>query len=249
MVALLGNYVNHRLMIALVIPCYNEEKRLNIEEFIKLHNQGLEFFFVDDGSQDQTAQMIAKHAQSHPHLHLIRLEKNSGKAEAVRRGMMEVQQQNSADRFTWIGFWDADLATPLTELPKMLQYGGLYGEIDSLWCSRVYRLGADVRRSLLRHYLGRGFATLVGELLKIKSYDSQCGAKLFRPKTIQAAFSEKFIGKWVFDVEILLRLKGFTVIEYPVTEWKDVPGSKVKIHREIFRVFWEVLKIRKKYLK
>ncbi|WP_413561312.1 glycosyltransferase [Bdellovibrio sp. HCB209] len=236
-------------MIALIIPCYNEEKRLQIDEFLKIQNQGLEFFFVDDGSKDQTAQMIAKHAKTHPHIHLVRLEKNGGKAEAVRRGMLEVQKLSNSERFTWIGFWDADLATPLSELSKMLQYASLYGHIDSIWCSRVYRLGADVQRSQLRHYLGRGFATLVGELLKIKSYDSQCGAKLFRPSTIQTAFSEKFIGKWVFDVEILLRLKNFVVIEYPVTVWKDVPGSKVKIHREIFRVFWEVLKIRKKYLK
>jgi hypothetical protein len=63
------------------------------------------------------------------------------------------------------------------------------------------------------------------------------------------AFGESFIGKWVFDVEILLRLKNHNVVEYPVTVWRDVPGSKVKISREIFRVFWEILKIRKKYIK
>ncbi|MNL43789.1 hypothetical protein D3C87_1663180 [compost metagenome] len=101
----------------------------------------------------------------------------------------------------------------------------------------------------MRHYFGRGFATLIGELLKVKSYDSQCGAKLFRPKTILKGFSETFLSKWIFDVEIMLRLHEYTIIEYPVTEWKDVPGSKVKVYKEIFRVFFEVLRIRKKYLR
>ena len=236
-------------MIALIVPCYNEEKRLHLDAFIAARDLGIDFFFVDDGSKDKTAEMIQKAASSHSFVHLVRLEKNSGKAEAVRRGMIEVQKKMNLDENSWIGFWDADLATPLSEIPKMLAYAKLYGKVDSIWCSRVYRLGADVKRSPLRHYLGRGFATLVGELLHIKSYDSQCGAKLFKPATIQTAFGEKFIGKWVFDVEILLRLKNFEVIEYPVTEWRDVPGSKVKIHREIFRVFWEILKIRKKYIK
>ena len=236
-------------MIALIVPCYNEEKRLHLDAFIAAQILGIHFFFVDDGSKDKTAEMISKAAKNYSFLHLVRIEKNSGKAEAVRRGMIEVQKKINLDEDSWIGFWDADLATPLSEIPKMLEYGKLYDKVDSIWCSRVYRLGADVKRSPLRHYLGRGFATLVGELLHIKSYDSQCGAKLFKPATIQTAFGEKFIGKWVFDVEVLLRLKNFEVIEYPVTEWRDVPGSKVKIHREIFRVFWEILKIRKKYIK
>ncbi|MEK2690480.1 glycosyltransferase [Bdellovibrio sp. GT3] len=241
--------MNHRVMIALIVPCYNEEERINLDAFVQGDSMGIEFYFVDDGSKDRTAAIIEEASKKYPFIHLIKLAQNCGKAEAVRQGMIEVQKKVSFDDDSWIGFWDADLATPLSEVPKMIQYANHYRHVDSVWCSRVYRLGADVRRSPLRHYLGRGFATLVGELLHVKSYDTQCGAKLFKPSTIQTAFSEKFIGKWVFDVEILLRLKNFTVIEYPVTEWRDVPGSKVKISREIFRVLWEILKIRKKYIK
>ncbi|WP_413294156.1 glycosyltransferase [Bdellovibrio sp. HCB185ZH] len=236
-------------MIALIVPCYNEEKRLHIETFIQHNDMGIDFFFVDDGSKDRTAEIIEQASQKHGFIHLVRMDKNGGKAKAVRHGMLEAYQKLQWDDRSWIGFWDADLATPLSEIPKMLQYSNLYENVDSIWCSRVYRLGADVKRSPLRHYLGRGFATLVGELLHVKSYDTQCGAKLFRPSIVPVAFKETFIGKWVFDVEILLRLKNHTVVEYPVTEWRDVPGSKVKISREIFRVFWEILKIRKKYIK
>jgi len=236
-------------MIALIVPCYNEEKRLNLDTLVKHAEMGVEFFFVDDGSKDRTAELILSYAAKYPFIHLIRMKQNVGKAEAVRQGIVELQKTLSFGQEDWIGFWDADLATPLSEIPKMIHYAGFYKDPDAIWCSRVYRLGADIERSLMRHYFGRGFATLIGELLKVKSYDSQCGAKLFRPKTILKGFSESFISKWIFDVEIMLRLHEYTIIEYPVTEWKDVPGSKVKVYKEIFRVFFEVLRIRKKYLR
>jgi glycosyltransferase involved in cell wall biosynthesis len=236
-------------MIALVVPCYNEEKRLNLDLFAKYASADLHFFFVDDGSKDKTAEMIETYCRKNSFMHLIRLSPNGGKAEAVRRGLLQVPQILKLSDTDWVGFWDGDLATPLFEVSNMLHYSEFYGGVvESIWASRIYRLGSVIRRSPLRHYLGRGFATLIAMLLKVESYDSQCGAKLFQAKLLHKAFDEKFLSNWIFDVEILLRLKGHNIIEYPVREWQDVPGSKVKVLREIPRVFRDILRLRRKYI-
>jgi dolichyl-phosphate beta-glucosyltransferase len=236
-------------MIVLVVPCYNEEKRLDLEAFEEGAQGELQIVFVDDGSKDNTVAVIQKFIQGKPNLHVHRCPKNGGKAAAVREGMLHVAKHPVLSQAEWVGFWDADLATPLWEVPNMVQYSQAYSEkVDSIWGSRVYRLGSQIVRSTKRHYLGRGFATVIGLLLKVESYDSQCGAKLFRREHLEIAFGESFLSNWIFDVEIMLRLKGKLLVEYPLRRWEDVPGSKVKVYKEVLRVFRDILKIRKKYL-
>ncbi|MBS1970385.1 MAG: glycosyltransferase [Bdellovibrionales bacterium] len=236
-------------MIVLVVPCYNEEKRLDLEAFEEGAQGEMQIVFVDDGSKDNTVQMIQKFIQGKSNLHVHRCPKNGGKAAAVREGMLHVAKHPTLSKADWVGFWDADLATPLWEVPNMVLYSKMYSEkVDSIWGSRVYRLGSKIIRSTKRHYLGRGFATVIGILLKVESYDSQCGAKLFRMEHVETAFGESFLSNWIFDVEIMLRLKGKLLVEYPLRKWEDVPGSKVKVYKEILRVFRDILKIRKKYL-
>lgn len=235
-------------VMTLIVPCYNEEFRLDLVAFAEGADD-LRIVFVDDGSKDQTVSKIQNFIKDKPNFDLLILPRNGGKGEAVRQGMLYAlshPQWKSAD---WIGYWDADLATPLWEVANMLSYGEFYGqEVESIWGSRVYRLGSRIRRSAKRHYLGRGFATLIAVLLKVESYDSQCGAKIFRRGCIEKAFREKFLSPWIFDVEILLRLGQEKILEYPLRQWTDVPGSKVLILREIFRVPWDILRIRKHYL-
>ncbi len=236
-------------MIVLVVPCYNEEKRLDLEAFEEGAQGEIQILFVDDGSRDKTVERIQAFIKDKPNLHVHRCPQNGGKAAAVREGMLHIAGHAQLSQATWVGYWDADLATPLWEVPNMLQYAELYSkDVDSIWGSRVYRLGSKIVRSAKRHYLGRVFATVIAVLLKVESYDSQCGAKLFRRSHLERAFAEKFLSNWIFDVEILLRLKGFHIVEYPLRKWEDIPGSKVKILREIFRVFNDILRIRKKYL-
>lgn len=236
-------------MIVLVVPCYNEEKRLDLEAFEEGAQGEMHVVFVDDGSKDNTVAMIQKFIQGKPNLHVHRCPKNGGKAAAVREGMLHVASHPELSKADWVGFWDADLATPLWEVPNMIQYADMYSEqVDSIWGSRVYRLGSTIVRSTKRHYLGRGFATLIGFMLGVESYDSQCGAKLFRTEHVTKAFGEGFLSNWIFDVEIMLRLRGHNLIEYPLRKWEDVPGSKVKIYKEVLRVFRDILRIRKKYL-
>ena len=166
--------------------------------------------------------------------------------------MMYAATELQAD---FIGFWDADLATPLSEIPRFIHIAADhdYKVVTGL---RLLRLGAGVRRKKLRHYLGRCFATAASVMLGLPVYDTQCGAKLYRTDVVPTLFSEKFITRWLFDVEILARYivaYGRTaatneIYEHPVFAWEDVAGSRLKFH-DFFKAPMEMLKIKHKYLK
>jgi len=101
------------------------------------------------------------------------------------------------------------------------------GPADAVFGSRIYMLGSNIRRSAMRHLVGRSFATLFSLLFGIKSYDSQCGAKLFRHEAATQAFAAPFVTRWLFDVELQLRLRDRRLIECPLREWTDRGGSKL----------------------
>jgi len=234
--------------ICVVIPCFNEEKRLDIDKFKSFERENLYFVFVNDGSSDNTYDMLCKNLSTN--MYVLNLDKNSGKAEAVRRGMLFVETLPICEKVAWVGFMDADLSTPLWEIDYFFLYNDIFScKADAIWGSRVKRLGGNIKRSLKRHLLGRLFATVTSELIGIGNcYDTQCGAKFFKKELIDTAFSETFISKWIFDIEILLRLKANVIIEYPLQEWKDVGGSKVDILSELFRIILDIFKIRRKYV-
>ncbi|MCU0666182.1 MAG: glycosyltransferase [Candidatus Omnitrophica bacterium] len=234
-------------IIFLVIPCYNEEKRLDMNKFLSSgHN--VFFLFVDDGSNDSTAEVIRRHLSQR--VHILSLDKNYGKQEAVRQGMLHLKTMPFWKDVSWAGFWDADLATPLEELNDFMGYQkALYPDCSAVLGSRVLRLGSVIKRFAFRHYCGRFFATMVGVVLKIKVYDSQCGAKIFRKEVIDICFKDRFIVKWLFDLEIILRLlkQGSGVVEYPLRLWQDVAGSKFSLFKEIIPSFLELFKLKAKY--
>jgi len=231
--------------ICLVIPCYNEAKRLDFEKYRSVKSNCY-FLFVNDGSTDNTLEILKNNLSKN--MFLLDLDKNRGKAEAVRRGFLYTKALPIFDELEWVGFMDADLATPLRELNNFVSYSKFYDEkIDSVWGSRVRKLGSKIERTAVRHYLGRIYATAVHIVLGVKSYDSQCGAKLFRKESIDEFFSEPFVSKWSFDVEILLRMKDLKIIECPVHEWKDVPGGSLKIPSVALRTLYDIIKLRLKY--
>lgn len=232
--------------VCLIIPCFNEATRLNMNNFIKA-DPHIFYIFVDDGSTDQTSEIIRPHLSGR--IHLLRLEKNQGKAEAVRRGMMHFIDQEFFSGIRWAGFWDADLATPLVEVGKFLRYENFYSNVAAIWGSRVFRLGGKITRTKKRHFFGRLFATAIAYLFQVESYDTQCGAKLFKREVIHQAFGQPFISRWIFDVEILLSLKNHRVIEYPVAEWHDIAGSKLKVSRQMVRVAIDLYNIHKKFFR
>jgi dolichyl-phosphate beta-glucosyltransferase len=221
----------------IVVPCYNEARRLDTRAFTQFRANGhwVEFLFVNDGSTDDTLATLEKaRCQSPDTIRVLDQQPNAGKAEAVRAGMLEAL---SADA-KYVGFWDADLATPLTQLPRFLDLLEAQPAIDVVLGSRVKLLGRTIERHAWRHYLGRVFATLVSQLLRLAVYDTQCGAKVFRATDgLRGVLAKPFETSWLFDVEILARLivndaEGTAAVakrlyELPLDEWRDVPGSKL----------------------
>lgn len=237
---------------AIIIPCYNEETRLDASRFFESSskNQNLHYIFVNDGSTDSTEKILASMCRMIPsRMQYITLEKNAGKGEAVRKGFVSAFEGN----FENIGYWDADLATPLEIIPKFCE---ILESSDKRMVigSRVRLLGRNVQRRAVRHYLGRLFATCASMVLGLPIYDTQCGAKLFRnTKELRMVFQKPFRVKWTFDVEILARFILFerfmestplteNSVEYPLDVWIDIPGSKIKMG-DFFLGAFELLKI------
>ena len=220
-----------------------------------LDESGVHFVFVDDGSRDETAGVLEKLRQSREdRCSVVRLKVNQGKAEAVRHGM-NFALEHPAE---YAGYWDADLATPLDAIARFVDVLEKHPEIEMVFGARVKLLGRSVHRRSVRHYLGRVFATVVSQILRMPIYDTQCGAKLFRvgPET-PALFAKPFLTRWVFDVEILARYIQKTgsadaaaarIYEYPLEQWEDVAGSKVKgsdffvAFRDVMRIYWHYLR-------
>lgn len=236
---------------AIVVPCYNEADRFAPRHFIDhcRTQSNLSFIFVDDGSTDATFEVLSRTASQAPvQMSVLRLERNSGKAEAIRRGVSEAFRKP----VELIGFWDADLATPLhniEEFAKILERSSVQLAIGS----RIRLLGRKVERHGFRHYTGRGFATIAALALRLPVYDTQCGAKIFRANAIFAeVFSEPFQLGWSFDVEMIARLSRIVrqngldpedlVVEVPLQEWTDTPGSKLRASH-VPRIAWEVCRL------
>jgi dolichyl-phosphate beta-glucosyltransferase len=222
----------------IVVPCYNEALRLDTASFAAAAREdaSLSFLFVDDGSRDETRSILNRLRDERPaQFGVLALDRNGGKAEAVRLGM-----QSAFDRSVrLVGYFDADLATPLSELAPMRALFNDRADLLVALGSRVGMLGRDVVRSHHRHYLGRVFASMASLLLDLTVYDTQCGAKLFRKTPeVQSIFAERFSVSWTFDVELLARLAALardgvippmarSACEYPLRRWRDVKGSKL----------------------
>lgn len=137
----------------------------------------MHFVFVNDESSDGTLDVLNKLADRNPQIaSVLHLPKNVGKAEAVRQGVLHAIS-SGADS---VGFWNADLATPLNSIIHFLDVLDRNESIELVMGARCKLLGRSVQRKLSRHYLGRVFATVVSMLLRLGVYDTQCGAKVFR---------------------------------------------------------------------
>ena len=222
---------------AIVIPCFNEAKRLDRTAFERfaVDARDVALLFVDDGSTDDTKRILDDLVtQLSVRASVLVLERNSGKAEAVRRGVNHVLDWNSA----YVGYWDADLATPLGVIREFSDLLDRKPHLQMIMGARVQLLGREIERSPLRHYAGRVSATAISTVLGLRVYDTQCGAKLFRTDAARELFREPFRTSWIFDAEIIARLivglrassdrqARDVVYEYPLHEWKDVRGSKI----------------------
>ena len=239
--------------VCLVIPCYNEEHRLRCAELIAFldSHAGISLCLVDDGSSDGTLQVLeAVQAQRPGRVLVVPVSPNGGKAEAVRAGVRHAAAHGD---WPYIGYWDADLSTPLSEVDRLL--AALHDDPSCRLAmgSRVKRLGSRIDRRITRHVLGRIFAACATAILGISVYDSQCGAKLFRRDTVDIFFGRRFLTRWLFDLEMLVRLRNAvgaaamdTACEVPLGRWTEVGGSKLRM-REMLGVPIELLRIRAQY--
>ncbi len=228
----------------LIIPCYNEEKRLDIQEFVDLCSDELLFVFVDDGSTDATATLLKPHASAN--WHVLSLDENKGKSEAIRQGALYIKEQNIDEKVSWIGFWDSDLSVPLKEINNFYKYAEVFSDFaDCIIGSRIKRMGSEILRSPCRHYLGRCFCTLISYLFSIQFYDTQCGAKLFKKELLDIGFFEPFTSNWIFDIELLLRIKHYKIVEYPLQEWNEKAGSKINFSTVGFEVIRDLIRIKR----
>jgi dolichyl-phosphate beta-glucosyltransferase len=242
-----------RPTLALVVPCHNEAARLHPPAFLAFLSSHPSVFclFVDDGSRDTTFEILERLRQAAPaSIAVMRLPSNEGKAEAVRTGILEgIRRQ--ADL---VGFWDADLPTPLSAVDDFLAVAAKRPEMEIILGSRVNLMGRDITRRRLRHYVGRVFATAVSLALDLPVYDTQCGAKVFRAsEAVAAVFAKPFDTRWIFDVEILARYlaqpaaagdppRQARIYELVVPAWLEVPGSRLRWFH-YFRATFDLLRI------
>lgn len=222
--------------ITIIVPCYNEATRLSVESFSTFINDNnyFHFIFVNDGSSDRTLELLEEINVLVPkQTSILSYTENRGKAEAVRRGVLKALKLPT----DYVGFWDADLATPLTELHSFAAVFSANNEIQIVCGSRVKRLGSFINRFIYRHYGGRVIATVISILLKLPVYDTQCGAKIIHRELAENVFRTPFISRWLFDVELFARTIGKLgrqqtiqkAYEIPLKTWVDTRDSKISL--------------------
>lgn len=216
----------------IIIPCYNEANRLNIEAYktFQKQNKSFDLLFVNDGSTDNTLSVINNLKAELPNTSILNFKKNSGKAEAIRQSVLSLEYN-----YKYIGYLDADLSTPLSEILRLLNIAKTENKRFVLG-SRIKVLNASIKRKVYRHFFGRLVATFIDSLvLKLEIYDTQCGAKIINRELAASIFKEEFKTKWLFDVELLARTKkGFgiaycknNILEVPLNQWHDTEDTRI----------------------
>lgn len=246
------NKTDKSLELCIVIPCYNESKRLKFYEFIlflKNHKQVL-ICFVDDGSSDNTSNVITQFNTSFSeNSKLLSLAQNQGKAEAVRQGILFANENFS---FKNIAYLDADLSTSLEECYRVSQQ--IKEETIFAFGSRISKIDTKIDRKKYRFLVGRFIATLISIQLDLTVYDTQCGCKVFKSEISAPLFKEEFISKWLFDVEIFHRLIALygkpnmkkICKEESLNSWIDTDDSRVKMTYFV-KLWLDLLRIRNRY--
>ena len=240
--------------ICIVIPCYNEATRMPAGEIISFleENPLIKVCFVNDCSTDSTAIVLQSIHDLFPERVLIENHgRNKGKAESVRTGIFS---SLSHFQFKFIGYFDADLSTPLEECFRLRDSLAAGKSLEFSFGSRLAIIGSKIERKLHRHLFGRMIATFISNILGLKVYDTQCGAKLFSRDLAEKVFTDPFISTWLFDVEIFARIIHLfgrekaedVMIETPLMTWVDKGGSKIELSY-VVKVFFDLYRIKKKY--
>lgn len=228
--------------LSVIIPAYNEAERIvptleKITKYLAEQKITYELLVVDDGSTDSTADIIRNMAEQNDCIRLISNERNQGKGASVKRGVI-----NSWGEMVF--FTDADLSTPIEEVPKFLKF---FPEYDVVIGSRSIE-GADVQihEPLHRELLGKTFNKFVQVLCVGGIVDTQCGAKMFKKDVAQKIFPMVQTARFAFDVEVLhiAQKIGYKIKELPI-QWFYSANTTVKTFSDgpkmlldLFRIRW-----------
>ena len=232
--------------LTIVVPAYNEAARVGLSlekivDYLNQHFESAELIVVDDGSTDDTAGVAERSVAKAKGVsaRVIRYEENRGKGHAVRVGLLSA----AADV---VLFTDADLSTPITETPKLVDQirSGAY---DVTFGSRALdRSLIGVHQPWRREQGGRLFNLLVRAATGLPFWDTQCGFKAFRMSVCRPLIESAQIDRFGFDVELIYvaQLAGLRLSEIPV-RWNNDAASKVSVVRDSFRMVDEVWRIRR----
>ncbi len=243
----------------IVVPCSNEAERFDLPRYRRFaaNQHALRFLFVNDGSQDGTPEILARLQRDDPNrFDLLDLDINSGKAEAVRQGLLAALQTGAE----LVGYWDADLSTPLEAIPVFRFVMQRRPEIDVVIGSRIPLLGRSIEHRFGSAFCRRLLARAASFVLGMGIFDSQCGAKLFRASAeLHAVLSQPFRARQMFDVEILARLINVrrgtelpplsnVIYEQPLEQWDDAarerinPADLFRVAGELAAIYWQCLR-------
>lgn len=230
-------------MITIVIPAYNEEDRLGtglggILAYLNTHYPDYELIIVNDGSTDNTAPVVTQAMAYEPRARLISYMPNRGKGYAVRTGVL-------VSRGDPVMFMDADLSTPLEEIPRILTM--LSGADVVIGSRGLPDANIQKRPSLFRQFASWFFDQIKYNLVGLRTFkDTQCGFKVFRGGVARQLFALGKVDRFMFDVEILFLAEraGLTLREMPVA-WADMPGSKVRFLEGVINMFRDLWRIRR----
>jgi CheY-like chemotaxis protein len=235
--------------IGVVIPCYNEEERLlgaEFKEFVH-KNLGYHLCFVNDGSKDNTLRVLEELRKGNEdRISIYNCEKNGGKAEAVRLGVLHLAKQN---QYNFIGFLDADLSTNFDDF-KVLANEISNSNFQIVSGSRMARMGADIAKESARAIISKTVNFIIRKTLGMNFKDTQCGAKIMTREIIEKTFQKKFLTKWLFDVEIFMRMKKVygtqvaqsLICEKPLNRWVHMDGSKLSL-KDSFKILGQIAQI------
>jgi len=237
----------------IIVPCYNEEKRLNFNQFYQFSQQNKEYqiLFVDDGSTDETLNILKKLSFSSENISYINYKKNKGKSYAVRSGVLNILENNKLEN-TYIGFLDADLSISTTDIEKLYNTAILNPQLGFIYYMKDKK--HYYTKKYLRYIISNILKIMNEKIYNIKIDDTQCGCKIFKSNVAEIIFKEEFKSKWLFDLEIFLRLidnydKSYLDhFSYGIRNIKIKYAEKSKIKARIFlQITFDYIKIYRKY--
>lgn len=231
------------MFLSIIIPCYNEERRLeknlNLKlNYLKNQKYSWEVVLVNDGSTDNTKKIIDNFISLNKKygIKLVDVKINQGKGNAVKEGMI-----NSFGDYRL--FTDLDNSTPMRELEKLLSYKDKF---DIIIASRYLKESKIAeKQSFIRRIISRGGNLYIKLLLGLNFQDTQCGFKLFNKESACKIFPKCLISRWGFDLEVLTLAQklNYKIKEVPIS-WSDVGDSKLRPVKAAMQVFDEAIKIK-----